>query len=348
MRVLLGDISSYKAIVVAKFLKENYPNIEIHTFDSRGFTRYVRTKYSDVHHIVKSDDTKSYIELIEKYKIEHFIPVINENIKSILKNRERFKESLDYLGSYEIFEKLNNKKLLMLLAQKLDIKIPKTYKSIDEANYPCVVKPTDLSSSKGVIYIETQEDLERAKQKYRGVKDLIVQEYVEGEGVGCSMYVKDGNIVTSYGHRRLAENPISGGSSVYRESFEDSRMQSVAKKILEHWRWRGFAMFEFKLTANSELYLIEVNPRIWGSINQGLQNGVNYFEDMLGEVAQKELPEQKTYLSPLFYFVLLKYLLRFNLRPLLLSIKNIKHNRADISLFNDPKGFFSPILRKFL
>ncbi len=348
MRVLLGDISSYKAIVVAKFLKENYSNIEIHTFDSRSFTRYVRTKYSDVHHIVKSGNIENYIELIEEYKIDHFIPVINENIKFILKNKERFKDSLDYLGSYEIFEKLNNKKLLMSLAQKLDIKIPKTYKSIDEANYPCVVKPTDMSSSKGVVYIDTQEDLDRAKEEYRGIKNLIVQEYVKGEGVGCSMYVKDGNIVTSYGHRRLAENPISGGSSVYRESFQDSRMQSVTKKILENWRWRGFSMFEFKLTSHNELYLIEVNPRIWGSINQGLQNGINYFEDMLGEVAKKEITEQKTYLSPLFYFVLLKYLLRFNVKPLLLFIKNIKCNRADISLFNDPKGFFSPILRKFL
>jgi len=348
MRVLLGDISSYKAVVVAKFLKEQYANIEIHTFDSRKFTKSIKTKYSDVHHLINATDRDNYIEIIKKYKIDYFIPVINENIKFILKNKEQFSESLKYLGDYEIFEKLNNKKLLMELAKELNIKIPKTYIGIDEAKYPCVVKPTDMSSSKGVIYIVNQEDLDKAKERYKNEENLIIQEYVEGVGVGCSMYIRDGKIVTSYGHKRLAENPISGGSSVYRETFQDSRMNDIAEKILENWKWTGFAMFEFKLTADNELYLIEVNPRIWGSINQGLQNGVNYFEDMLGKTVQKQASEQKTYLSPLFYFTLLKYLLAFDVKHFLNFIKNIKYNRADVSLYSDPKGFLSLILRKFL
>lgn len=348
MRILLGDISSYKAVVVAKFLKEQYANIEIHTFDSRKFTNSIRTKYSDVHHLIDATDTDKYIELIQKYEIDHFIPVINENIKFLFKNREKFGNSLNYLGDYKIFEKLNNKKLLMSLAKKLNIKIPKTYQSINEAKYPCVAKPTDMSSSKGVVYITNQEDLDKAKERYKNEDNLIVQEYVEGVGVGCSMYIKDGKIITSYGHKRLAENPISGGSSVYRETFQDKRMEDVSEKILANWKWTGFAMFEFKLTANNELYLIEVNPRIWGSINQGLQNSVNYFEDMLGKTTQVQVPEQKTYLSPLFYFTLLKYFLAFDIKHFFNFIKNIKHNKADISLLNDPKGFLSLILRKFV
>ncbi len=73
-------------------------------------------------------------------------------------------------------------------------------------------------------------------------------------------------------------------------------------------------MFEFKLKPNDELVLIEVNPRIWGSINQGLQNGVNYFEPILGasqtitEVKKKK--DIKKYLSPQVYSSLFMYLLR--------------------------------------
>ena len=348
MRVLLGDISSYKAVVVARFLKENYNNIEIHTFDSRGFTKFIRTKYSDKHHIIKSTDTNKYIELIREYNIDHFIPVINENIKFLLKNKELFGDSLKYLGDYKIFEKLNNKKLLMELAKELEIKIPKTYQDINQATYPSVAKPTDMSSSKGVVYIINQEDLEKARQKYKDEENLIVQEYVDGVGVGYSMYIKDGKIITAYGHKRLAENPISGGSSVYRETFYDKRMEDIAKKILDKWRWTGFAMFEFKLTNDNQLYLIEINPRIWGSINQGLENGVNYFENMLGKTVIQKLTEQKTYLSPLFYFTLLKYLLAFDLKHTLNFIKNIKYNRADVSISSDPKGFLSLIFRKIL
>ena len=64
---------------------------------------------------------------------------------------------------------------------------------------------------------------------------------------------------------------------MYREPFDDDRMVECTKKILEKTHWSGFAMFEFKLTEDNEIYLIEVNPRIWGSINQGLKNGFNYF-----------------------------------------------------------------------
>jgi predicted ATP-grasp superfamily ATP-dependent carboligase len=348
MRVLLGDISSYKAIVVAKFLKKSYSDIEIYTFDSRKFTKIIRTKYSDRHFTVSSRDINRYIELIEEYKIDYFIPVINEGIKKILKIKDKFGKSLEYLGDYETFEKLNNKKLLMSLAKELNIKIPETYENINSAKYPCVIKPTNLSSAKGVVYIYNQDDLEKAKKIYRDKENLVVQEYVEGVGVGYSMYVKDGEIEVAYGHKRLAENPISGGSSVYRESFEDSRMETIAKKILKKWNWRGFAMFEFKLTKENKLYLIEVNPRIWGSINQGLENNINYFETMLGKTTKQKRVEQKTYLSPLIYFTLLKYLLIFDFKHLFEFIKNIKSNRADVSICRDPKGFLSLILRKLL
>ena len=94
---------------------------------------------------------------------------------------------------------------------------------------------------------------------------------------------------------------------------------------------------------------IEVNPRIWGSVNQGLQNGINYFEPILGKV---RLPinniEKKTFLSPYIYRILIKYLFNGQFKPLITFIENIKCNRADVSFFNDPKGWLSLILRKIL
>ena len=106
-------------------------------------------------------------------------------------------------------------------------------------------------------------------------------------------------------------------------------------------------MFEFKLTSDGKIVLIEINPRIWGSINQGLQNGVNYFEDILGKPTQKNQNDKKvnTYLSPVIYLSLFQYLIRFKFKPISYFFHNIRKNRPDVGLFDDPLGYISMLIR---
>ena len=133
-------------------------------------------------------------------------------------------------------------------------------------------------------------------------------------GVGFSFYCKNGEIITSTGHRRLAEYPITGGPSSYRENYYDERFHDIASKIIKKRNYTGFVMLEFKLTKDNELYLLEANPRIWGSINQGLVNGVNYFEGIIGETnltKQYSNKNKTTYISPLIFLSMFSHLLRF-------------------------------------
>lgn len=345
MKILIGDISSYKAMVVAKFLKTNYPDILIYSFDSKDFTNKYHTKYTDKHFVLSSYKIVSFLDLIQKYKIEFFLPVINEELKVFWKNKEIFKQTLDYLGDFEDFSILNDKVLLHDLAEKLKVKVPKKYKIIEEAIPPYVIKPTNLSSAEGVIYINNKNEV----PKDYNFDDTIIQEFVKGVGVGYSFYSKNGIILNGYGHKRLAEFPISGGSSTYRTGYQDNRMVVIANKIVKHLSYTGFAMFEFKLTDDNELYLLEVNPRIWGSINQGLENGVNYFEGILGPSKLKQtnqVREINTFISPHIYLTLIQYLFKFSFKQINFFVKNIFSNKPDVSLLNDSRGYMSSILRK--
>lgn len=347
MNILLGDISSYKAIVVAKFLKKNYPSIKIFSFDTRKFTRSIYTKYSDYNIIIRDDSITEFLAIIKKYNIDYFFPVINEKLNEIWKNKSIFGDTLNYLGKYEDYSLLNNKTSLYELAKELSILVPEKFETLDEANIPYIVKPTNLSSAKGVIYVNNLKD----KPKINTYKDIIIQQYIKGVGVGYSFYCWEGKIINGYGHKRLAEYPITGGSSAYRRHYDDNRMYTIAKKIVSSLNYSGFAMFEFKLTSDNKLYLLEVNPRIWGSINQGLANGYNYFEKILGpvKVTQKiKINHTYTYLGPLIYISLFRYFLKFNIKPTFIFIKNCLRNSADVNMILDLKGYFSILLRKFL
>ncbi len=349
-RILLGEISSYKAIVIAKFLKESYIDIYLIGYDYKKITRTIHTKYCNEIVIVVSpqkniqDHISSISKIIKEKEIELFIPVDSGTYDEYIKSKESFGESFNYIGEYNIYEQLHDKSKSSILASNLGIRIPKTFSSINEAKIPFVVKPTNLSSSKGVEYVFSEKKRNRIKINSK----FILQEYVEGVGCGYSVFASKGNIVVSHGHLRLAEYPITGGSSVYRASFESQEMFEIAKKLLEETAWSGFAMFEFKLTPSNEIILIEVNPRIWGSINQGLQNGACYFKFLLGEPDEAIKRDVYTYLSPLLFQAFLKYFLKLQIKPILKFLGNVYRNSADISVFDDFKGYMSTILRKIL
>lgn len=265
MKILLGEISSYKAIVIAEYLKSNYNDIFIFTYDYLKYTSKFRTKYSDRHFCLEASCGQKYIDELAKIcinnEIDFFIPIHSDNIGAILNNKKLFGNTLNYIGNYNDYLTLHNKDELQSLARGLGIDTPVSFYSFNQATVPFVLKPNDKSSAKGVIYFKSEK--EKTNFNIGNLENFILQEYIEGFGCGYSVFVENGKILVGYGHKRIAEFPVSGGSSVYRTSFFDSRMQQIAEKIFEKVPWSGFAMIEFKYTPDNRLVLIEVNPRIW-------------------------------------------------------------------------------------
>ena len=347
LKILVGDISSYKAIAICKYIRYQYPGIKIYTFDYRKFTKFFRTKYSDKHFYLKKENFDTKIQkIIKNYKINYFFPVINKEISTFWSRKDLYEDSLSYLGDYKSYEVMNDKLLLSKLAIKLNINIPLLYDNIKDSKVPFVIKPTNLSSAKGVKYITKRKNI----PNILSYDNIIIQDFICGIGVGYSFYSKNGKIIQGYGHKRLCEYPISGGSSTYRSQYYDKRMHDIASKIVGYLNYTGFAMFEYKLTDKNDIYLIEVNPRIWGSINQGLVNGVNYFEKIIGKGLHRNKKNKSfnTYISPLVYFSFFNYVLNFNYKSFLIFLWNFKKNISDVSFIKDIKGYTSMILRKIL
>lgn len=348
----MSDSTSYKAVVVCTFIKKTYADVKVYTCDSRAASRLFHTKYAD-HHIVLEHtvhEPENYkdeiLNIIKKNGIDVFIPVNSAEMDIFVSHKEQFSSALSYWGDYSSFKTLNEKNKLRQLCQECGIKTPQSFDSVANIKkFPIVIKPTVASAARGVRYFANERKLKKYLRTNPNLDSIIIQEYIQGIGVGYSVFAVDGVIKVGHGHRRIAEYPISGGSSVYRESFSDSRMVDIAKTLLERTNWSGFAMFEFKLTEDNEFYLIEVNPRIWGSVNQGLQNGANYFSALLGEenvCAEKNI---NTYFSPFVYFSLLLYALKGKLSPSVKFLKNLSRNKSDINVFEDPRAWLGSMVR---
>lgn len=109
----------------------------------------------------------------------------------------------------------------------------------------------------------------------------------------------DGKPIAEFMHRRVKEFPVSGGPSVVAESFYDSRLQEYGRILCRELNWCGPIMCEFKYDSNADEYkLIEINPKLWGSLDLTIAAGVNIPELMIeyqmnGSKAEGLYPESK-------------------------------------------------------
>jgi predicted ATP-grasp superfamily ATP-dependent carboligase len=322
------------------------------TCDCRLATRLLHTRYSDAHHIIAAKPSageayaRALAKLAESEEVDLLLPVSSTEMRVLLRWRQLFGQRLSYLGSLESFARIDDKLKLYELLGELGIPYPKVYDSIAEVTLPAVVKPSIGSAAKGVLYLRTDDDKAAAIATLGDAHGCVVQDYIAGIGAGYSVFAKDGHALVGYGHRRLCEYPVSGGASVYREGYEDSRLRNIAERILEASGWSGFAMFEFKITTSGAIYCLEANPRVWGSINQGLANGVDFFEPMVGRSTRPAARAKvRTYLSPPVYISLVRYLFMGRWHEVLDFVASLDVNAADVSFWRDPLGFLSFCLR---
>ncbi len=146
---------------------------------------------------------------------------------------------------------------------------------------PCALKPVRSVSGgvkAGVAYADTPEALAAAVAQYPAAAyPLLVQERVAGQGFGVSILRWDGRLLAVSAHRRLREKPVTGGVSVMSETIPVSgRVLDRCLALLDALGYtRGVAMVEFKGESLDDAWLIEINPRLWGTVQLAIDAGVD-------------------------------------------------------------------------
>lgn len=107
---------------------------------------------------------------------------------------------------------------------------------------------------------------------------ILVQRRVDGPGVGFFALRWGGKMVATFAHRRVREVPPSGGVSVCRESIAlPPALAAAGTRLLSELDWEGVAMVECKHDpADDKYYVIEINPRFWGSLQLAIDAGVDF------------------------------------------------------------------------
>ena len=232
--------------------------------------------------------------LCEQLGVKYVLPSHNET-EVLARHRHALPSGTDRLlpkaSHCEIF---NNKAKAYDLAAALGVSVPARLPAYERAHdveelvhslctQRVVIKLLTGNSSKGIYYAnsarEARQTVSRLIERYELSPDRYpqVEEYVEGEGAGCSVLYWDGEPVADFQHRRLREKTATGGTSTLREVMVNEGMRRDAHRLLGGIGWHGLAMVEFKVCPNSgKHWFIEVNPRLWGSLPFAISAGAEF------------------------------------------------------------------------
>ncbi len=242
-----------------------------------------------------ADYAGAVVELIDRSSARVLLPMTDASMIAVLESRSLPAQVEVPSGDLERFRAGCDKESVLAVARKLGIAVPGQWTLALPSSplppeaagaFPVVLKPArsvgEASGKRlkvGVDYAANPDALQAALARMDpGAFPILVQRRITGPGIGVFVLRWNGRSVATFAHRRIREFPPSGGVSVTCESIELSpALRAKAESLLAELDWSGVAMVEFKLdSATGEPYLMEVNPRFWGSLQLAIDAGVDF------------------------------------------------------------------------
>lgn len=311
---------------------------------------------------------ETIVALCLKHRVTDLIPVSEVALGSLLKYQYRLSVNFPFVKK-DIYDKAVDKYQLGLIAESIGVKFPKSIlltngrdalTRIDSFAFPLVLKPVSSRIfvdgqwlSTKVDYAFDRDDLVNKLESWQFSHPFMIQEFIQGEGVGGFFLYNNGQEVARFSHRRIREKPPSGGVSVLCESARaDDVVFDQASRLLDKLQWHGAAMVEFKVSPAGVPYLMEINPRFWGSLQLAIDAGVDFPALLLMMTHQAVAPisdfrlgvRSRWLLGDLDHLFIVMKSGRYSIRRKLVALFSflnffLPHTRFDTLQINDLRPF---------
>lgn len=300
MNILLLSVGTRNKIV--QYFKNAFRNIgSVIATDASELAPAIHE--ADKYYIVPLIKSPGYIEIIldicKKEKITGVLSLIDPELNLLAKNEERFKESgITIIGSsYNLCEMSLDKYQMYLWLQEHGYRCAHSWISKDkfyealqkgEVKFPVFVKPVRGSAS---ISISKAYDCETVDLLLSHEKDLIIQEYLDGQEIGADVYIDiiSGEVVSIFTKKKLK---MRAGETDKAVSFKDPRLFALIEKFVGETGYKGqidIDIFEI----DGDYYISEVNPRFGGGYPHAYECGVDHIklivENLKGCINKKHI-----------------------------------------------------------
>ena len=177
---------------------------------------------------------------------------------------------------------VRNKHALIAFMAARGIDVP-AQRAIDQLDgrvdaLPVVLKGATGSGGKRVRIVESPAELAAAIARARTLGgEWVAQELIPGPTFLFGGVFDRGAPLRIYAGEKLEQHPPRTGGAIVLRSIAEPALVEVGLRVMRELAWTGFASADLMRRADGRHVLLEVNPRLWGSLAGAHEAGVDLF-----------------------------------------------------------------------
>jgi predicted ATP-grasp superfamily ATP-dependent carboligase len=220
------------------------------------------------------DDPAGYLSFVEKLLAERSFDVllpIHEQGFLFARVQERIEPRVGLaLPDFESYRAAHSKAGFSRLLDELKLPQPATWivKSAGELRaalrFPCVVKTSIGTASRGIWFVRDEADLLRALQELEAsdafADEVLVQDLVAGATEKAQAVFCRGKLVGFHAYKQIAAG--AGGGEAIKQSVHRPRVRADVAAIGERLGWHGALSVDTIMPDEGTHLFIDCNPRL--------------------------------------------------------------------------------------
>jgi carbamoyl-phosphate synthase large subunit len=305
IRVLMTGAGAPGAAGIIHCLKqESSISLTVADADPNAIGKYLSDDFEQIPKAGDASFSDTVLEVCRSKKINVILPLVTKELFPFSKNKNRF-ESIGtkiIVSSEKAIEIANNKSQCYRYLQDNGIEVPAFFivRSVEEFIHAAsslghpqtsfCFKPSVSNGSRGVRIVDDSfdESFHLFHEKpynlhisyaqavsilsSRPFPELLLSDYLPGPEYSVDCLADNGRSVLIV--PRLRKKMING-ISVQGEFIDDGAIINYCRKIIESIGLHGSIGLQVKMTKENKPLLLEVNPRVQGTIVAALGAGVN-------------------------------------------------------------------------
>jgi len=290
--ILIPDGESNFALQVMQCFSQ-VPGLKVyvHSGDRWALPRFSRHKISFIHHKREKNDVdwvNSLLKYVIKFGINVVFPVDQYAIRvlSIYGDSLLGKTKISPLPTTNSFNIAADKWLAAEFMMENNLPMPSTHlfetdvefeQNLAGLTFPVLTKPRNSFGVHGIAYWEDEGKLRDYLNLNQQSGEKIVQSFVNGFDIDCSVLCLDGKILAY-----TIQKGILPGRSRFAPSggvgfIDNQQVYELIEQLMSAMKWSGLAHIDLMYDEQDQKYkIIEINPRCWGSLLGSLSAGVNF------------------------------------------------------------------------
>jgi carbamoyl-phosphate synthase large subunit len=230
---------------------------------------FVFTHYHKLPSIYEEGWLAALIELCHNLRIDYIFPAYDDVIVALSQHHGKLPAVV--LTASEETCRITRSKSLTYRALGSIVRVPHTFSALTATQFPVFVKPDRGQGSQNAQRVKNSSELTAA---LASIQDPIICEYLPGDEYTVDCFSDRERGVLFCGARvRLR---VRNGIAVHTKSVVLAEAKEIAESIHATLGMRGAWFFQLKRASDGELALLEVAPRVAGSMSTHRVQGVNF------------------------------------------------------------------------